>query len=53
MGEPGAGYEPDYGWSKDKWSFQSAKAEKALGRKLIGYEHSILDTVKVFEQYYR
>lgn len=52
MGDPGAGYEPGYGWSKGKSSFQCAKAEKALGRELIGYEQCILDTVKVFEKHY-
>lgn len=52
VGEPGAGYAPGYGWLEHKWSYQSTKAEKALGRELIGFERSILDTVKVFEQHF-
>lgn len=52
VGDPGTGYDPGYGWLKGGVSFQSAKAEKVLGRELIGFEKSVLDTVKVFEEFY-
>ena len=51
VGEPGSDYEPDYSYPKDGFKFYSTKAEKALGRKLIGFEQSILETAKVMERY--
>lgn len=51
----GEGYEADYSFGT-KWGgglmLRNDKAKEALGREFVGFEKSVLDTVRVFEEVY-
>ncbi|MCJ1479083.1 hypothetical protein MMC13_007767 [Lambiella insularis] len=52
VGEPGSDYVAGtYDWLKDRQSFDSGKAKRALGKEFILYDKSVLDTAKVMERY--
>lgn len=51
VGEPGSDYESDYSYPEGGFKFYSTRMENALGRKLIRYDRSLLDTAKVLERY--
>lgn len=51
VGNPGSGYDDAYGYPEDGYIFDSSKMVKTLGRPLIRFEQSILDTARVFERY--
>jgi nucleoside-diphosphate-sugar epimerase len=51
VGEPESDYEKDYSFPKDGFKFHSTKMREALGRPLIGFEQSVLETAKVLERY--
>jgi nucleoside-diphosphate-sugar epimerase len=47
VGKPGEGYPADY---KTGITFDGSKAVKASGQEYIGYEKTIVDSAKAFEQ---
>lgn len=49
---PEKDYEADYSWPKGRMSIRESKAKEALGRDLIGFETSIVDTVDMLERFY-
>lgn len=51
-GVPGEGYVEGYGWPEEGTRLDMRPAEEALGREPVGFEESIMDTVKVFETIY-
>lgn len=51
VGEPGSDYEVGYGFARDGYKFYSTRMEEALGRGLIGFERSVLETARVLERY--
>lgn len=54
-GKRGEGYDADYSFGK-KWGgglvLRNDKAKQALGREFVGFENSLMDTVRVFEDVY-
>jgi nucleoside-diphosphate-sugar epimerase len=52
VGEPGSDYERDFRYPEGGFKFYSTRMEKALGRGLIKFDKSVLDTAEVFERYF-
>lgn len=53
-GKRGEGYDADYSFGKN-WVglvLRNDKAKQALGREFVGFEKSLMDTVRVFEKVY-
>ena len=51
-GVPGEGYLEDFGWPEDGARLDMRPAVEALGREMLGFEESVLDTVEVFRKVY-
>lgn len=51
-GTPGEGYVPGYDWPEGGARLDMEPARQALGREMIGFEESVLDTVAVFQKVY-
>lgn len=53
-GQKGEGYEADYSCGKKSGGLmlRNDKAKEALGREFVGFEKSVLDTVRIFEDVY-
>ena len=49
-GRPGEGYVEGFGWGAGN-SYESGKARGVLGRGFVGFEESLVQTVRVFERY--
>ncbi|MCJ1307458.1 hypothetical protein MMC25_001104 [Agyrium rufum] len=50
-GDPGAGYEPDFSFSKDTIDFDVSRTKSMVGLEWISYRTSILNTAKALEIY--
>lgn len=51
VGNPGAGYLPDYAFPKDGLKLDASKAVRATSQEFTGYEKIILDSAKAFETF--
>ncbi|MCJ1267695.1 hypothetical protein MMC22_007581 [Lobaria immixta] len=50
--KPEKDYDSDYSWPKGGPGIQETKAKGVLGRDLIGFERSVIETVEAFERFY-
>lgn len=51
-GTPGEGYVPGYDWPEGGARLDMEPAKQALGREMVGFEESVLDTVAMFQKVY-